>query len=213
MKLTDDELPARALVLDRDLIRIAYAARTRHGNAPHDEVWDGMLVLNPLPNNEHRRLVMAFCEAFTGCTDRQKGDYLFPGCNVSDRDAAWKENYRCPDVVVYLATNPATDSDTHWVGGPDLAVEVTSPGEDPRLKLDFYAKVNTRELLIVDRDPWAVEMYQLQGGKLVLAGTSDLATGAVLASAALPLTFQLRPGTPRPTILVTHTATVQTWTA
>jgi hypothetical protein len=29
----------------------------------------------------------------------------------------------------------------------------------------------------------------------------------------LPLTFQLRPGTQRPTILVGHTATPQTWTA
>ena len=58
-----------------------------------------------------------------------------------------------------------------------------------------------------------MELYQFQGGKLVLVGTSDLATAAVLASVALPLTFQLRAGTPRPTILVTHTATAQTWTA
>ncbi len=213
MKLSDDELPVRALILDRDLICIVYAARTRHGNAPHDEVWDGMLVLNPLPNIEHRQLVMSFSVAFTGCVDRLNGDSVLPGANVSDRDAGWTENYREPDAVVYLATNPAKDSDTHWVGGPDIAVEITSPGEDPRLKLDFYAAVNTREVLIVNRDPWAVEMYQLQGGKLVLAGTSDLATSAVLASGALPITFQLQAGTPRPTILITHTATGQTWTA
>jgi hypothetical protein len=90
---------------------------------------------------------------------------------------------------------------------------LSSAGEDSRLKHDFYAKVNTREVLIVNRDPWAVELYRLQNGKLVLVGTSDATTSAVLTSSVLPLTFQLRPGTPRPTILVTHTSTAQTWTA
>ena len=178
-----------------------------------DEVWEGVLVVPAVPNNEHQTVVMDLCYAFASGVNRSVGDRVLPGANVSDRDAGWKQNYRCPDAVVYLATNPAKDSNTHWVGGPDLAVEVVSPGEDPRLKLDFYAAVNTRELLIVERDPWALEMYQLQGGKLVLAGTSDLTSPAVLASGALPLTFQLRPGTPRPTVLVTHTATGQTWTA
>jgi hypothetical protein len=73
-------------------------------------------------------------------------------------------------------------------------------------------KVNTREVLIVDREPWAVELYQLKGGKLVLAGKSD-ANSAVLTSGAMPLSFQLQAGAPRPTILVTHTGTEQTWTA
>ena len=92
-------------------------------------------------------------------------------------------------------------------------MEITSPGEDPRLKLDFYAKVKTREVLIVDRDPWAVELYQLQGGKLVSAGKSDAATLAVLASGVLPVNFRVQPGKDRPTILVTHKSTGQTWTA
>lgn len=42
---------------------------------------------------------------------------------------------------MYLAGSKAKDSGTHWVGGPDILVEITSPGEDPRQKLDFYAKV------------------------------------------------------------------------
>ena len=178
-----------------------------------DEVWEGVLVVPPMPNNEHQTVVMRFTLAFSNAVDFAAVDSVLPGCNVSDRDAGWEKNYREPDVAVYLATNPAKDSNTHWVGGPDVAVEIVSPGEDPRAKLDFYARVATREVLIVDRYPWSMEMYQLQGGTLVLVGTSDLATSAVLASGALPLTFQLRPGAPRPTILVTHTATGQTWTA
>lgn len=209
MNLPDDQLPARALILDRELIRIAYAARTRHGNAPHDEMWAGTLVLYALPDNEHQRLRVEIALPLNHCA---VGSVLL-GTNVADDEVNWLRDFRCPDVAVYLVTNPAKNSGTHMVGGPDLAVEITSPNEDPRLKLGFYAQVNTRELLIVDRDPWSVELYQLQGGALVLVGTSDVATSAVLASGALPLTFQLQPGAARPTILITHTATGQTWTA
>lgn len=189
------------------------AERERQWPNERDEVWEGVLVVPPMPNNEHQIIVMGLSYAFASVVNRAGGDSVMPGANVSDRDAGWTENYREPDVVAYLASNPAKDSNTHWVGGPDLAVEIVSPGEDPRLKLDFYAKVNTREVLIVDRFPWALELYQLQSGKLMLAGTSTLATAAVLASGALPLTFQLRPGTPRPAILITHSTTGQTWTA
>lgn len=189
------------------------AERERAWPNGRDEVWEGVLVVPPLANNEHQTVVMNLCYAFTSVVDRGSGDCVLPGANVSDRDAGWTTNYREPDVVVYLATNPAKNSNTHWVGGPDLAVEVVSPGEDARLKLDFYAKVGTREVLIVDRDPWKLELYQLQGTLLVSVGTSDVASGAVLTSCALPLTFQLQPGTLRPTIQIAHTSGTQTWTA
>jgi Uma2 family endonuclease len=136
-----------------------------------------------------------------------------PGVNVTDRHPDWKENYRCPDVVVYLDGNPAVNHGTHWLGGPDFLVEIISPADVARDKFDFYAMVSTREVLIVGRDPWALELYQLAAGTLQPAGRSDLANPAVLASGVLPLTFQLQAGAPRPTILVTHTATGQTWTA
>ena len=178
-----------------------------------DEVWEGVLVVPALPNFEHQIMVTDLALAFTAVIDRKAGDLALAGANVSDRDANWMSNYREPDVLVILHTNPAKRSVTHLVGGPDVAVEIASPSEDPRLKLDFYAKVNTRELLIVDRDPWALELYQLQGGVLVSVGTSDEANQLVVASGARPLTFQLRPGAPRPTIHITHTVTGQVWTA
>jgi Uma2 family endonuclease len=201
------------MIYDPILEREIRAARESSDAGRRDEVWEGVLVVPPMPNNEHQHIVMGLCYAFTSTVTLANGDTVLPGANVSDRDKEWTENYREPDVVVYLASNPAKNSNTHWVGGPDLAVEVVSPGEDPRLKLDFYAKIGTREVMIVDRDPWAVELYQLQGKTLVLVGTSDAATSAILTSAALPLTFQLQAGAPRPTILITHTGTGQTWTA
>ncbi|HEV3440012.1 MAG TPA: Uma2 family endonuclease [Gemmata sp.] len=177
----------------------------------YDEVWEGVLVVAPLPNNDHQVIVSKLNSAFSNVIDWDQGSQVVPGTNVSDRDAEWLSNYREPDIAVYLATNPAKNSGTHWVGGPDLAVEIVSPGEDPHDKLDFYAKVNTREVLIVDRSPWMLELYQLQGGKLILAGKSEVANAAVLASGVLPIAFQLQAGTPRPTILLTHSGTKQTW--
>ena len=176
-----------------------------------DEVWDGVYVMAPMPNIEHQDIVAMLNHVFMLTLDRGKGDRVHPGANVSDRVAGWTQNYREPDVVVYLGTNPATDAGTHWVGGPDFGVEIASPGEDPTAKLGFYSAVNTRELLIVERNPWSVELYRLTNGALVSVGRSDLTNAAVLTSGVLPLSFQLRAGTPRPTILVAHTATAQTW--
>ncbi len=176
------------------------------------EVWDGVTVMPAVPNNEHQRIVMGLATAALAAVDRGGGDQVLPGANVSDRDPGWKQNYRVPDLLVVLAGGRAKDHDTHWVGGPDFAVEISSPGQDPRDKCDFYGQVGTRELLVVDRDPWALELYRLQNGALVPVGRSEPDAPAVLSSAVLPLTFELRAGTPRPTILVTHAGTGQTWT-
>jgi Uma2 family endonuclease len=151
--------------------------------------------------------------AFRSTVDRSRGDRVYPRINLTDRDVHWMSNYREPDLAVYLATNPAKNRGSHWVGGPDLAVEIVSPGEDPRAKLDFYAKVQTRELLIVDRDPWKLELYRLETGKLVSVGKSVEASGGILLSDVLPLSFELQEGVTRPTIRITHVATKQVWTA
>ncbi|HXD85757.1 MAG TPA: Uma2 family endonuclease [Urbifossiella sp.] len=178
-----------------------------------DEVWEGVLVVPPTPNNEHYRLVSRLNTAFSAVINWDRGDSALPGGNVSDRDKDWMKNYRVPDVLVYLAGSPAIDRDTHWVGSPDFLVEVISPGEDPQSKLDFYAKVGTRELLIIDRAPWSLELYQLKKGKLHSTGRSEAPRFASLTSKVLPLTFALRKGSPRPVIHLSHTATGQIWTA
>ncbi|MBY0513336.1 MAG: Uma2 family endonuclease [Gemmataceae bacterium] len=189
------------------------ADRKRLGLDRWDEFWDGVLVVPPMPNTEHFRIASRLNTAFSAVVDWDRGDQAVGGGNVSDRVEGWDKNYRCPDGIVSLAGGFARDCGTHWCGGPDFLVEIISPGEDPQLKFDFYAKVKVRELLVVDRDPWAVELYQLRRGKLRLAGRSDLTDPKVLASGVLPLSFQLRPGKPRPKVLVTHAATGQTWTA
>jgi Uma2 family endonuclease len=171
------------------------------------EVWEGVTVMSPAANNEHQNLVNDLGGVFWLVIAQASLGRVLQGVNLSDRTPNWIENYRNPDVAVYLTANPAVDHGTHYVGGPDFAVEVVSPGETPSAKFAFYAAVGTRELLIVHRDPWRLELFALVGGQLKLAGSSP----AVCTSVALGLTFQLGDATPRPRIAVTHPATGGTW--
>ena len=175
------------------------------------EVWEGVTVMSPLANNEHQNLVIALGSVFWAVVESPGLGLTHSGVNLSDRTPNWVENYRNPDVTVYLNGNPAVDHGTHYVGGPDFAVEVVSPGENPTAKFAFYAAVGTRELLIVYRDPWKLELFALEGGVLTLAGSSTLSSPAVCTSVALGLTLRLVEGTRRPRIAVTQPSTGHTW--
>ena len=136
---------------------------------------------------------------------------VFPGVNVSDRRDDWKENYRCPDVIAFLNETEAESFSTFWYGGPDFAIEISSPGDHTREKLDFYGKAGTRELLFIDRDPWALELFRLRDQVLVLSGKSTLEQPDELASNVVPLSWKLIPGEKRPQIEIAHSDGEQRW--
>ena len=176
------------------------------------EVWEGVTVMSPLANTNHQDIVGGLQFALYDAVQRPGRGRVFPGLNLSDRTPNWVENYRNPDVVVFLQGNPAVDYGTHWVGGPDFVVEVISPGEIPSAKFAFYESIGTREVMLLHRDPWRLELFALDAGKLLLAGASELPSSAVVPSAALGLTFQLVPGDARPGVAVAHPASGQRWT-
>jgi Uma2 family endonuclease len=134
-----------------------------------------------------------------------------PGVNVSDRQRNWKENYRWPDVAVRLEGGRAEIRDTYWLGGPDFLVEVVSPDDQTYEKLPFYESIATREVLVIDRHPWALVLYRLTDDKLVEAGRGNLENGATLASEVVPLRFRLLSGQTRPQIELTQTGNGQRW--
>jgi Uma2 family endonuclease len=200
-----------ALIQDIDLSRRLIAERKRLGHDRFDEVWEGVYVMNPLADWEHQALV----SELTGCLrsvirDPRLGEVL-PGVNVSDREQGWEKNFRCPDVAVFLNDTKAVNCGAFAFGGPDLAVEIVSPGDRSREKLDFYAKVGTRELLIVDRKPWALELYRLEGEMLNRVGKSTLAKQDWLPSEVVPLKFRLVAGKSRPEIEAVHRTTRKKW--
>lgn len=178
--------------------------RRQHRKADRpDEVWNGVYVVMPGPNNNHGEMVLDFGLAIKlglqGVLDARVGG----GANVSDDREDWTKNYRCPDVTVYLPTNPAEDRDTHWLGSPDFAVEIVSKGDRSWDKFDFYAKVGIRELLYVERRPWFLELYRREGSAWTLAGRSEPETSAKINSTVLPLSFRLIAAEPRPRVEIT----------
>jgi Uma2 family endonuclease len=201
----------KSVILDPDLTKRLIRRRRRLGHDYLDEVWDGIYVMAPDADVEHQffgtELVVAFHEAIGG----PKVAKIFARVNVSDRDVKWVKNYRIPDVAVYYLSNPAKDCGTHWLGGPDFAVEVISRHDRSRRKLPFYAKVGVRELLLVDRKPWSLELYRLSDGLLKPVGRSVAATSDILTSTVLPVSFRLLPDSPRPRIELTRTDGKQKW--
>jgi Uma2 family endonuclease len=199
------------VVMDRSLAEHLQQERITSGADRWDEVWEGTYMMAPLPNTEHQQIVNRFASILEDTVGWNDETIVLPGTNVSDRRKDWKYNYRCPDVVVYLPGTNAKNFDTHWYGGPDFAVEVVSPDDMVRDKLVFYAKVGMRELLIVDRDPWSLELLRLKGKKLTLVDVASVKKKSALRSAVLPLSFRLKTGKHRPVIEVVRTTDGRTW--
>lgn len=187
------------------------ADRAARGADHYDEVWEGVYFMSPLANDEHQMIVNAFAYIFQDVFGWPPQADVRPGINVSDRIDDWTQNYRVPDVAVFLKETSAVNHDTFWFGGPDFAVEIVSPGDQARKKLKFYGNVGTRELLIVDRNPWQLELFRLNGDKLVSAGVSTEGGEGVLAATVLPFTFRLISGDERPQIDVRHSASEKSW--
>ena len=199
------------LINDPEIADRLRAEREATDGAKHDEVWDGVYVMSPLPNNQHQLLVNRLERILVTVVDESKGDMVFPGVNVSDREEDWQSNYREPDVAVILHENPGKDCETHWRGGPDFVVEILSPDDHAREKRGFYSSVGVRELLIVDRKPWALELYRLNNGSLDLVGRSTGAEPEPVLSDVLPLAFRIVPGKTRPAIEITDTRHNRSW--
>ncbi len=199
------------LLNDSDLERRIIAKRRARGIDKFDEVWDGVYVMAPIANNEHQEIqgslvtVLGILLALPGLAK------VLAGVNVSDRPVDWKKNFRCPDVAVFLRDTLAENRKTHWFGGPDFAVEIVSRRDRSRKKMKFYAAVGTRELLIIDREPWQIELFRLIDGKLVSVFVGTVENAVTAKSQVVPISLQLLPGNPRPGILV-KASDGQSWT-
>lgn len=200
-----------AVINDPDLQRRLIAHRRRTGADRYDEVWEGVYMMSPLANDEHQELATALSGVLLIAVQWAGLGRVRQGVNVSDRRKGWKQNYRCPDAVVYLNDTSAVRYRSHWVGGPDFGVEIISPFDRTRDKLDFYAGVGTRELLLVDRQPWALELYRLRDGALVEVGRSTLERPDRLTSEVVPLSLRLIEGGERPQIEILHSDGAQSW--
>jgi Uma2 family endonuclease len=199
------------LITDPGISRKIIRQRRLRGIDQKDEVWEGVYVMAPPPNNEHQGFIGKMGTVFTLAIEWTGLGLVLPGVGITDRNEGWTKNFRVPDVSVFLNGTSALNKKSHWYGGPDFAVEIISDHDRSREKFDFYARVGVKELLLVDRDPWALELYRLKDSVLNLVGKSDLADAVILKSQVIPLSFQIAKGEPRPSITILHSDGVQRW--
>ena len=200
------------MLLPKGDFRRLIRERRQMGGDRHDEVWDGVYVMSPLADIEHQDLGRTLANAIESGLANDRA-LVFHGTNISDRAEGWTKNYRCPDVAVFLPGNPAEDRGTHWLGGPDFAVEVLSRGDRARKKFDFYAAVGVRELMLIERRPWGLELYRREAATWAEVGRSSLERPASLASESLGLRFRVVAGPARPRVEVSRVLEDQIWLA
>jgi Uma2 family endonuclease len=181
-----------SILINDEAFAVEVLERRRVSGADrYDEVWDGVYVMSPMANNEHQALATEFAAAISTIINWRGLGRTLAGANVSDSRDNWNHNYRIPDVLVFLKDTTAIDCGTHWFGGPDFAVEIVSPGDHTLEKLDFYAKVGTRELLVIDRHPWQLTLFRLSNCRLAPVALSNTQHPAVITSEVIPLRLEL----------------------
>jgi Uma2 family endonuclease len=200
------------LVLDPYVSNRLLRERRERGNDIYDEVWEGVYVMAPAPNDEHQGLGLRLARPLLEVVEDSGLGVVRPSINLSADPENWEQDYRIPDIAVFLKDTSAVCHDTFWSGPPDFLVEIISPNDKSRAKLDFYSKIGAKELLLVDRQPWQLELYRRRGNKLVLTAAAKPGDATLIESKVLPLRFRLLRGDDRPTIEVTCVDTNMSWT-
>ncbi|WP_167761061.1 Uma2 family endonuclease [Geodermatophilus sp. DF01-2] len=134
------------------------AERRRLGLDGRDEMWEGVLHMVPPAGGRHQRLGSSLLMTLGPVAERW-------GLVVSYETGLFRngDDYRVPDLLFY---RPEHASD-RGAEGADLVVELRSPGDESYAKLDFYAALGVREVLVVDPAGPAVELFRLVGERLL----------------------------------------------
>ena len=85
------------LICDPWVERQLLAERQANGHDRWDEVWDGVYVIAPPPNDEHQELQTGLTSILQTVLGLSGLTEVRAGVNVSDRERGWEHNYRCPD--------------------------------------------------------------------------------------------------------------------
>jgi Uma2 family endonuclease len=187
------------------------AQRQAWGADGHDEVWEGVYFMSPMADNEHQRIALRIARVLEAAIGDSGIGSVYPGVNLAASAENWEDDYRVPDVVVFLADTAAEDHGVFWTGAADFVVEITSPRDRTYEKSPFYSRLGVREVLVLNRQKWALELYRHRDGELQTVGESMLARPDVLSSEVLPLDFRLVPGEARSQVEVRHKSSGEQW--
>jgi Uma2 family endonuclease len=151
------------------------ARRRALGQDLYDEVWEGEYHVAPAPSGGHADLQVQLAVALRPMGARV-GLVVRGPTNVGD-----PADFRVPDLAL-----SRDDADKVWYPTAAIVVEIVSPGDESRRKLDFYLRARVEEVLIVDPTTRAVEWFargseafQPADGSAVLGITSQELAAAI----------------------------------
>ncbi len=146
--------------------------RRRLGLDHRDEVWEGVLHMNPPATGEHQYVLQQLAELLSSLA-RDAG--LVPLINEFGLGREGKDNYRVPDGGLHRALPRGVYQPT-----AALVIEIVSPGDETWNKLPFYAAHDVEEVLILDPDKRSVDWLALTDGEygpIARSGLIDLGPG------------------------------------
>jgi len=147
--------------------------RRRLGQDRFDEVWEGVLHMNPAPSGRHARIeaqLLALLQTPAAAANLTVVGQFNLGKNERD--------YRVPDGGAHRDF-----ADRVFYPTAALVIEIVSPGDESWGKLDFYAGHGVEELVIVDPQEKTVswlgledrEYKHLRKSRLMELGKAELA--------------------------------------
>jgi Uma2 family endonuclease len=127
----------------------------------YDEMWDGVLHMPPMPNRFHQDLNWALETYLRLVWIPTRVAKVHHDVNVTPV-GGWPHNYRAPDLIILLPERYEIDQNEYFEGGPNVVVEIHSPGDEAYDKLPFYAALGVAEVWIIHRNTCEPELYQLR---------------------------------------------------
>ncbi|MCI0334297.1 MAG: Uma2 family endonuclease [Planctomycetes bacterium] len=146
--------------------------RRRTGADQWDEMWEGVLHMAPSPNRDHQDFELSLAMWLRLHWAKATSGRVYTRINVAE-PGTWPDNYRIPDIVLLTPNRFAIDHNEYFNGGPDAVIEIYSPGDETYEKLDFYAKLNVREVWVCDRDTKRPTIFMLTMGKYQVVEADD----------------------------------------
>lgn len=156
--------------------------RRRLGLDRRDEMWDGELHVVPPAGGPHQRFGTRVLGVLIPVADRSG---LVPSYETGLFAAA--DDYRVPDQ---LYSRPEHVSE-RGAEGAELVLEIRSPGDESYAKLEFYARLGVREVVIAHPETRHVELFRLVDDRLLPVTTGG--DGAV-RSDVLGVSFRATDG-------------------
>lgn len=166
--------------------------RRRRGDDRFDEMWEGVLHMNPPPSSRHQELAG---DLYATLRPLAKSRGLDAWYETGLYRPGTDEDWRVPDLMI---ASPEVRTERGVDGSAALVIEIRSPSDESYEKLPFYASLGVGEVLLVDPDDRRLELYRFPHGDPVLVqddpdrGIQLAAVGAWLLTVDTPEGPRLR---------------------